>query len=311
MDDAKLSELAAFAAVARLRSFRAAAALRGVSPSTLSDAVRRLEAHLGVRLLNRTTRSVTPTKPGAQLLERLTPALRDISGALDVVNGFRQSPMGTLRLNVPWAAAGLILPPIVAGFLQAYPRVTIEVTSEESTIDVLAAGFDAGIRYDERVERDMIAVPIGPRLQRFATGASPRYLSKHGRPKNPRDLLKHICIRHRFPSGAMLPWEFERSGKIVRITPSGPLITNQIDLELGAAVHGLGVIYGFEAWMAPAFKSATLQPVLEDWWQDFSGPLLYYPSRRHMPAPLRAFVDYIKKADTGSVENGDSPRNIP
>jgi DNA-binding transcriptional LysR family regulator len=310
MDDAKLSELAAFAAVARLRSFRAAAALRGVSRSTLSDAVRRLEAHLGVRLLNRTTRSVTPTEPGAQLLERLTPAMRDISEALDAVNDFRQSPMGTLRLNVPWAAAGLILPPIVAGFLKAYPGVTLEVTSEENTIDVLAAGFDAGIRYDERVERDMIAVQIGPRSQRFATAASPHYLSKHGRPKNPRDLLDHVCIRHRFPSGAMLPWEFERNGKTIRITPSGPLITNQIELELGAAIGGLGVIYGFEAWLAPAFKSATLEPLLKHWWQDFSGPVLYYPSRRHMPAPLRAFVDYVKKPKTGSVENIDSSDNI-
>lgn len=294
MDDARLTELAAFAAVARLRSFRAAAALRGVSRSTLSDAVRRLEAQLGVRLLNRTTRSVTPTEPGAHLLERLTPALRDISEALDAVNGFRRSPMGTLRLNVPWAAAGLILPPIVAEFLQAYPGITLEVISEENIIDVLAAGFDAGIRYDERIERDMIAVPIGPRVQRFATAASPRYLSKHGRPANPRDLLDHVCIRHRFPSGAMLPWEFERNGKTIEIRPSGPLITNQMDLALGAAIDGLGVFYGFEAALAPAFKSRMLQPLLRSWWQEFPGPLLYYPSRRHMPAPLRAFVDYIK-----------------
>jgi DNA-binding transcriptional LysR family regulator len=243
------------------------------------------------------------------LFERLTPALRDISVALDAVNGFRQSPVGTLRLNVPWAAAGLVLPTIVAGFLKAYPGITLEVTSEENTIDVLAAGFDAGIRYEERVERDMIAVPIGPRLQRFATAASPRYLSKHGRPKNPRDLLDHVCIRHRFPSGAMLSWEFERNGKTIRIVPSGPLITNHIDLELGAAIDGLGVIYGFEARIAPAFKNGTLQPLLKDWWQDFSGPLLYYPSRRHMPAPLRAFVDYIKQGATASVENGASTHN--
>jgi DNA-binding transcriptional LysR family regulator len=294
MDDAKLSQLAAFAAVARLRSFRAAAQLRGVSPSTLSDAVRRLESHLGVRLLNRTTRSVTPTEPGAVLLERLTPAMRDISEALDAVNGFRQSPTGTLRLNVPSAAGSLILPPIVAGFLKSHPGITVEVTSEENIIDVLAAGFDAGIRYDEHIERDMVAVPIGPRSQRFATAASPRYLAKHGRPKAPRDLLEHACIRHRFPSGAMLTWEFERNGKTVRIVPTGPLITNQIELELRAAIDGLGVIHGLEAWIAPALKNATLQPLLKEWWQDFSGPLLYYPSRRHMPAPLRAFVDYVK-----------------
>lgn len=295
MDDAKLSELAAFAAVARLRSFRAAAEQRGVARSTLSDAVRRLEAHLGVRLLNRSTRSVTPTEPGARLLERLTPAMQDISEALDAINGFRQSPMGTLRLNVPWAAGSLILPSIVAGFLKSHPGITVEVASEENIIDVLAAGFDAGIRYDEHLERDMIAIPIGPRSQRFATAASPTYLAKHGRPKVPRDLLDHRCIRHRFPSGAMLPWEFERSGKTVRIVPSGPLITNQPELELRAAIDGLGVIHGFEAWIAPAIKNGALAPLLKDWWQEFSGPLLYYPSRRHMPAPLRAFVDYIKQ----------------
>lgn len=297
MDDAKLSELSAFAAVARLRSFRAAAELRGVARSTLSDAVRRLEAHLGVRLLNRTTRSVTPTESGAQLLERLTPAMRDISEALDAVNRFRKSPIGTLRLNVPWAAGGLILPQIISGFIKSHPGITIEVTSEENIIDVLAAGFDAGIRYDEHVERDMIAVPIGPRRQCYATAASPRYLAKHGRPKTPRDLLEHICIRHRFPSGAMLPWEFERNGKTMRIVPSGPLVTNQPELELRAGIDGLGVIHGFEAWIAPALENGTLEPLLKDWWQNFSGPSLYYPSRRHMPAPLRVFVDYIKNLD--------------
>lgn len=296
MADPQLSDLDAFSAVARRRSFRAAATLRGVSASTLSDAVRRLEASLGVRLLNRTTRSVTPTEAGARLLERLTPALSDITAALDAVNAFRLSPTGTLRLNVPWTVASLVLPPIIAGFLKANPGITVEVTTEEGIIDVFAAGFDAGIRYDERLEQDMIAVPIGPRSQRFSLAASPAYLAARPRPLHPRDLLDHACLRHRFPSGALHAWEFERDGEIVRIVPAGPLTTSAIDLELGSAIAGLGIIYSFEAWLAPALTSGALLPLLTDWWQRFSGPLLYYPSRRHVPAPLRAFIDYIKNS---------------
>jgi DNA-binding transcriptional LysR family regulator len=296
MLDAQLSDLDAFSAVARRRSFRAAATLRGVSPSTLSEAVRRLEASLGVRLLNRTTRSVTPTEAGARLLERLTPALTEITAALDAVNAFRLSPIGTLRLNVPWTVASLVLPPIITGFLRANPGFSVEVTTEEGIIDVFAAGFDAGIRYDERLEQDMIAVPIGPRSQRYALAASPNYLAARPRPLHPRDLLDHACLRHRFPSGAMPAWEFERDGEIVRIAPTGPLITSATDLELSSAIDGLGIIYTFEAWLAPALTSGALQPLLEDWWLRFSGPLLYYPSRRHMPVPLRTFVDYIKSS---------------
>lgn len=294
MLDAQLSDLDAFAAVARRRNFRAAATLRGVAPSTLSDAVRRLETRLGVRLLNRTTRSVTPTEAGRHLLERLTPALNEITAALDAINDFRLSVVGTLRLNVPWTVASLVLPPIISGFVRAYPEISIEVTTEEGIIDVFAAGFDAGIRYDERLEQDMIAVPIGPRSQRFALAASPTYLAARSLPQHPRDLLDHDCLRHRFPSGAMPAWEFERDGEIVRIAPTGPLITSAIDLELGAAIDGLGIIHSFEAWLVPALARGALQPLLQDWWQRFSGPLLYYPSRRHMPAPLRAFVDYLK-----------------
>jgi DNA-binding transcriptional LysR family regulator len=296
MTDAQLSDLDAFSAVARRRSFRAAATLRGVSPSTLSDAVRRLEASLGVRLLNRTTRSVTPTEAGTRLLERLTPALTEITAALDAVNAFRLSPVGTLRLNVPWTVASLVLPPIITGFLNANPGISVEVTTEEGMIDVFAAGFDAGIRYDERLEQDMIAVPIGPRTQRYALAASPIYLAARPRPLHPRELLDHACLRHRFPSGAMPAWEFERDGEIVRIAPTGPLVTSAVDLELSSAIDGLGIIYTFEAWLAPALASGALQPLLNDWWLRFSGPLLYYPSRRHVPAPLRAFVEYIKNS---------------
>ncbi len=294
MTEPDLADLDAFTAVARHRSFRGAATVRGTSASTLSEAVRRLETRLGVRLLNRTTRSVTPTEAGTRLLERLVPALSEVAAAVDAVNGFRDSLTGTLRLNVPTAVARLILPPIVESFLKANPGITIEITAEDSFIDVLAAGFDAGIRYDERSEQDMIAVPIGPRIQRYAAAAAPGYLAAHGRPDHPKDLLGHACIRHRFASGVTIAWGFERNGEIVRISPPGPLVATTIDLEISAAVAGLGVIKCFEGYLAPALASGALVPVLEDWWQSFSGPFLYYAGRRHIPAPLRAFIDFIK-----------------
>jgi DNA-binding transcriptional LysR family regulator len=210
MTSPSLADLDAFVAVARARGFRGAAATRGASASGLSEAVRRLEAVLGVRLLNRTTRSVTPTEAGERLLERLKPALGEIESGLDVVNGFRETPRGTLKLNVPVIVAAKVLPPIVSRFLVAHPGVTLEIAANDAFIDVLAAGFDAGIRYEERIERDMIAVPIGPRVQRYVAAAAPAYLAAHGIPAHPRDLVNHSCIRHRFASGAVLDWEFER-----------------------------------------------------------------------------------------------------
>jgi DNA-binding transcriptional LysR family regulator len=301
MSDVDLADLEAFAAVARARSFRSVARLRGVSASSLSEALRRLEARLGVRLLNRTTRSVTPTEAGQRLLERLSPALSEVAAALDAVNGFRDSPTGTLRLNVPTAVARLVLPPIIGPFLAAHPGIALEVTTEDSFVDVLAAGFDAGVRYDERLEKDMIAVPIGPRAQRFMVAAAPAYLAAHGRPSHPTDLLNHACIRHRFASGVMHPWEFERDGEIVKITPTARVIANNIDLEISAAIQGLGLIATFEGFIERELKSGALVPVLEDWLQPFSGPFLYYQSRRHMPAPLRAFVDFIKKRTSPEI----------
>jgi len=293
----ELADLDAFVAVASARSFRGAASLRGGSPSSLSDAVRRLEERLGVRLLNRTTRSVTPTEAGARLLERLVPALGEVGAALDMVNDYRDSPAGTLRINAPIGVTRLILPGIVPAFLAAYPGITLELSSEDRFIDVLAAGFDAGIRYEERLEQDMIAVPIGPRVERFACGAAPAYLDARGRPEHPRDLLGHACIRHRFASGVTITsWEFERDGEVVRVTPDGPFIGTDIDIELSAAISGIGIIFAFEGFLTPLFADGRLEPVLPDWWQAYSGPFLYYPSRRLMPAPLRAFVDYIKRA---------------
>jgi DNA-binding transcriptional LysR family regulator len=297
MADSHLLDLEAFAAVAQARSFRGAAKLRGVSPSSLSDAVRRLEARLRTRLLNRTTRSVTPTEAGERLLERLSPALSEIAGAIDAVNDDRNAPSGTLRLDVPGIVATRILPPIINRFLTAHPGITVEIVANDATIDVFAAGFDAGIRYEERIQRDMIAVPIGPRRQRYIAAASPRYLEAHGTPAHPRDLVRHRCIRHRFANGVTLAvWEFERKGRTVRVKPEGQLISSAIELELSAAIAGLGVIFTFEEFLRPAIERGELVPVLAEWCrEDFPGPLLYYPSRTYMPAPLRAFVDFIKK----------------
>ena len=294
MSDPDLADLDAFTAVASARGFRGAAAVRGVSASSLSEALRRLEARLGVRLLNRTTRSVTLTEAGTRLLERLTPALGEIAAALDAVNDFRDTPTGTLRLNVPTIVADRVLPSIATRFLQACPGVTLEVTANDTFIDVLAAGFDAGIRYDESLERDMIRVPIGPRVQRYVTAGSPAYVAAHGRPTHPNEILAHACIRHRFASGVTAGWEFERGSEFIRIAPTGPLVATTITLELHAATQGLGLIHGFEDFLEPALASGALEQVLADWSQSFSGPFLYYPSRRHMPAPLRAFIDFIQ-----------------
>jgi DNA-binding transcriptional LysR family regulator len=265
---ADLDDLKAFSAVARAAGFREAAKGRGGSASSLSEAVRRLEARLGVQLLSRSTRSVAPTEAGARLLERLDPALKEIEAALDVVNGFRDRPAGTLRLNVPVSAARLVLSRIVPPFLAAYPDIHLEVIAEDSFVDVLAAGCDAGIRYEERLENDMVAIPIGPRVQRFATAAAPDYLNRRGRPAHPRDLLQHACLRGRFASGA--------------------------ELSVDAALAGTGVIHLFEGWLQPYLDSGALEAVLEPWWQRFSGPFLYFPRSRYLPAPLRAFIDFAR-----------------
>ena len=292
-----LADLTAFVAVARAKGFRDAARATGTSASGLSEAVRRLETQLGVRLLNRSTRSVVPTEAGKRLLERLSPALTEVEEALDVVNNFRDRPAGTLRLNVPVSAVRLVLPAIVPRFLAAYPEIRLEVVAEDSFVDVLGAGFDAGIRYDERLEQDMIAVPIGPRTQRFAAAAAPAYLDRHGRPQHPRELLKHACLRGRFSGGAMPTWEFERNGKVVRIEPTGPLLVSfgtATDLAVEAAIAGTGIICLFDDWLRPYFETGALEPVLEPWWQRFSGPFLYYSGRRLVPAPLRAFIDFVR-----------------
>ncbi|MBB4010427.1 LysR family transcriptional regulator [Allorhizobium taibaishanense] len=293
-----LTDVNAFLLVARSRGFRQAARASGLSSSALSDAVKRLEDDLGVRLLNRTTRSVLPTDAGRLLLERLGPAFAEVASALDEVKSSRGRTAGELRLNVPMSAARLILPPIVPPFLKAYPEIRLEIVTDENFVDIIQSGCDAGIRYDERLEQDMVALPIGPRRQRFALAASPSYLATRGSPKHPRDLLAHDCILGRFSGRAVPAWEFERDGEEVVINPKGGLIVQfggGTDLGIDAAIAGSGMVYLFEDWLRPHFDKGDLVPVMEEWWQQFSGPFLYYPGRRLVPAPLRAFIDFVRQ----------------
>ncbi|MGF6932652.1 DNA-binding transcriptional LysR family regulator [Paraburkholderia sp. UCT70] len=306
----ELNDLAAFVSVARAGGFRDAARVSGVSASSLSVAVRRLETKLGLRLLNRTTRSVAPTEAGLRLIEKLTPLFGEMEAALDVLNGFRDKPTGTLKLNVPSSVARIVLPDVLARFLKQYPDIRVEVVVEDGFVDVLSIGCDAGIRYDERLEQDMIAVPIGARVQRFATAASPAYLDAHGRPQHPGELLAHACLRGQFASGAMPTWYFERDGELLQLNPTGPLLVRPgaaIDLAVSGAVAGLGIIHLFEDMLRPHLDSGALEAILEPWWQRFSGPFLYYPGHRHVPAPLRAFVDFLK-ADSADVPDDDVAR---
>ena len=294
MSAASLSDLHAFACVARLRSFRRAAAELEVSPSALSHALRNLETRLGVRLLNRTTRSVAPTEAGERLLARLSPALRDLQGALDEVNAFRDSPLGSLRLNAPRPACELVLAPLVAAFLARHPDMQVELVADDALVDIVAAGFDAGVRFGERLQQDMVAIPIGP-PQRFIVVASPDYLARHGAPRTPRELTAHRCIRIRFPGGALYRWEFSRAGESLDIEVNGALTVGEMPLMIHAAEQGLGLAYVYASYAADALAAGRLVSVLDDWRAQDERFYLYYPSRRLLPAGLRAFVEMVRE----------------
>lgn len=284
--------------VAKAGGFREAARITGSSASRLSDAVRRAEEQLGIRLFHRTTRTVVLTEAGRALIERLLPAMNEVNAALDSLNRYRNTPGGTLRLNVPVSAARLVLPALVPEFIRRYPNIQLEIVAESNVQDVLRDGCDAGIRYDERLEQDVIALPIGPRRQRFAVAAAPAYLSQHGRPTHPRDLMYHQCIRGRYATGVMPAWEFEREGESYSIQVNGPLVVSvgsAVDLAVDSAIAGTGVINLFEEWLQPAFASGQLEPILQPWWLSFSGPYLYYHDRRLIPVPLQAFIDFVRE----------------
>lgn len=296
MSTTPLTDLHAFATVARLCSFRKAALEIGVTPSALSHTMRTLESRLGIRLLNRTTRSVSPTEAGSQLLARLSPALLDIESALEEVNTFRDSPMGTLRINAPRAAAQWVLAPLVSRFLLDHPGMRVEVISDDAFVDIVADGFDAGVRFGESLQQDMVAVPLGA-TQRFVVVASPPYLALHGKPKHPRDLQKHRCMRVRFPSGAYYKWEFAKRQQKLEVDVDGPLATNDLPTMVEAAKAGLCLTYTYEQYAQPWLDTGALVTVLDDWCPAIPGFYLYYPSRKLMPAGLRAFVESIKQDD--------------
>ncbi|WP_312055550.1 LysR substrate-binding domain-containing protein [Pantoea brenneri] len=290
--------LEAVVAVAKAGGFREAARVSGSNASRLSEAVRRAEQQLGIRLFHRTTRTVVLTEAGRALMERLLPAMNEVNAALDAINLYRNTPGGTLRLNVPVSATRLVLPALIPAFLRRYPDIQLEIVAESNVQDVFRDGCDAGIRYDERLEQDVVALPIGPRIQRFAAAASADYLAEKGRPTHPRDLIDHRCLRGRYASGVMPDWEFSRDGTNLSVQVSGPLVVSvggAVDLAVEAAMAGSGIVYLFEEWLRPAFKSGKLEPLLQPWWLSFSGPWLYYHDRRLIPAPLQAFIDFVRE----------------
>jgi DNA-binding transcriptional LysR family regulator len=290
--DIDLRDLDAFVAVARTRNFRRAAIEQRVSVSSLSQRLRDLEERLGVRLMNRTTRSVGLTEAGELLLARVAPAMIDVSAALDQVRGLRGIPSGRLRINAPPPAIDLVLAPMVAPFLRHYPQIELEIVGDSTFVDIVAGGFDAGVRYGEHLEQDMVAVSLGP-PQRYAVVASPHYVAQHGRPKHPRDLLDHTGIRIRFGSGGIPDWEFEKAGRVIKVSPPGKLIANHPGLARRTALDGVGFWTTFEEYILDDVKSGALVRVLEDWCEPFPGPFLYYPSRRQPPPALGAFVTFV------------------
>ncbi|MBB5700416.1 DNA-binding transcriptional LysR family regulator [Ochrobactrum daejeonense] len=293
MNRSQLSQLAVLAAVAAHGSFRGAARELAIAPSAVSHAVAALEEGLGVRLLARTTRSVAPTEAGRHLLERLAPALEEIDAALGAVIDTRDRPSGVLRITAPYVAAQLVIAPRLGAFATAYPDITLDLRVENGFTDIVAAGFDAGVRLGESLEADMIAARLTGNI-RAAIVASPDYFETRPIPHEPRDLLRHACIRHRFPSGRTYRWEFEKAGEVQEIAIEGPLIVNDDRVILEAVSNGVGLAYLFEAYVRDAVAEGRLVRVLEDWCQPFAGLYLYYPSRRQMRPALRAFIDFYR-----------------
>jgi DNA-binding transcriptional LysR family regulator len=289
----ELAEMNAFVAVAELRGFAKAALQLGISRSRLSETIRGLEDRLGVRLLNRTTRSVSPTAAGERLLARLRPLLGEFASVLDSINAFRDKPAGPLRVSVLPPAADLMLSPVLSRFLAQYPEIDLEISVDAALIDIVAGRFDAGIRVGERVERDMIAVRIGE--IRGVVVAAPDYLKQHPRPTTPQHLRTHNCIRFRYPSGALVPWIFEKEGRRLEAAVEGRLTVNDAEMAVRAALDGAGVLYMAHGYVAREIKTGRLVSLLEKWRPRSVPIFLYYPSGRRMAAPLQAFIEFLRK----------------
>jgi DNA-binding transcriptional LysR family regulator len=289
-----LVELEAVIAVARRGSFRAAAAELGMSTSAVSNAIAGLEARLGSRLFHRTTRSVSLTEAGRRFADRITPALMEIRSASEEINAQDQSLTGTLRINASVGAAQMIFEPLVLAFMRRHPGMTIDIVTEARLVDIVAAGFDAGIRLEESVPRDMIAVPIGGD-QRLVVVGAPSYFEHHPRPRVPGDLSAHACIRLRLSHGGIYRWELERHGESVAVDVRGPLILDEMRMIAQAARAGMGLAFMSEWYVAEDLAAGRLLQVLDDWTPPFPGMRLYYPGHRHVPAALRAFIELIRE----------------
>lgn len=287
-----LPDLDVFTAVARLRSFRAAAAQRGVSVSLISQTIRRLEEQLGVALLTRTTRSVTPTEAGTELLKQLEPGLALIQKAVEGLNAHRGSPLGTLRINAPAPVAQFLLAGLAARFLAMHPGVSIEITADAAKADIVRDGFDAGVRIDKDLQQDMVAVRIGA-PQRYAVVGAPAYFALRPPPRSPRELAGHDCIRRRFPGGGLQPWDFQRRHVAPEIGVPR-LVVNDAQVAVNAAVAGGGLAYVHEKYVERELAAAQLVRVLEAWSPGIGAPCLYYPRQRHLSAAMRAFVDFAR-----------------
>jgi DNA-binding transcriptional LysR family regulator len=284
-----LNDLDAVIAIARRASFRVAALDLGMSTTALSNAVAKLEVSLGVRLFNRTTRSVSLTDAGRVFIDQVGPAMQDIHGAMDAVRSRQATPSGTLRINAFATAAREILSPLVLEFLRRYPLVHIDLVTEGRLVDIVAEGFDLGVRVADLVPSDMIAVSLG-RPQQYAVVGSPAYFGKHGRPRVPPDLLKHPCIRIRLPNGALYRWQFEKGGQTAQIDVSGPITLDEASLARTAVLEGIGLGFFMEQNVRTDIEAGRLVRALEDWTPPFAGLCLYYPGRRNPSAALKAFV---------------------
>src|SRR5881396_1485020 len=291
----ELSILSAFLAVAEERSFTRAAKRLGVSPSALSHAIRGLEERFGVRLLARTTRSVAPTDAGEQLIARLRPALGDIRGALDLISGLRDRPAGRVRLVVSPIAGTAVLAPKLGQFARDYPDVVLDVTTDESRVDLVAAGFDAGIHFGEFIERDMITFRVS-KDPRPAIVGSPGYFESHAKPTSPRDLPNHRCINFRHGSDGVYRWEFDKGKQSLTVAVNGPLIVDDVQLSIRAAIDGVGLAFADEDRVASHLASGALVRVLEDWCPPFPGFFLYYPSQRQLQPALSALVETLRSS---------------
>jgi DNA-binding transcriptional LysR family regulator len=292
MNPLRLDSFDVFAAIVRCGGFRAAALERGVSSSALSQTINALEEALGIRLLNRTTRSVSVTEAGQRLLDRLAPALSDIRLAITEVDDLRDSPSGTLRINAPAPAVDHLLCPLLFDFMELYPAVNIEIVSDAAVVDIVELGFDAGVRFGKQLAQDMIAVPLGLPL-RYAIVAAPSYLERHGPPLTPHDLVRHDCIRRRFPGGRLVSWKFRNGDEEMDVSPAGRLTLNSAHNEMQAALAGRGIAHVFEDYARPHLADGRLVEILSDWSATLPSWFLYYPSRRLPGAAMRAFLNYL------------------